>query len=369
MAREILAPHLVEGVVVSSDGAGLTRLTRERSLVEILTMVNRPKELVHAWGRALDGRAIGIWAADNTTMFYGPQVAPNQIVAMLMAMLDQVDAECEVQIGLCAHRGQFFELAGGLYGPDADRVELVAEEHTDGGELVVTDALVAGLGAAHRFELAPRVDLIEEFGNIHRVVGGTRLTGVTPDDFRYPVPYSDEFYDGISSGRPRALLPRPSYDNATVVLIERESEDPDIAEVKVLNNLALTAAMIRIGGQLLADYDGEQIKTTRLLSIYTFEHAGDGVTFAEALRATLADVGVRCRIGVDCGSVLIFDLGSGGRDIAGDPVNTASKLAEDFGHLGDIYVTERASQAAGITGRGRRQRFTIAGVDSEVVVL
>ncbi|HEY5664838.1 MAG TPA: hypothetical protein VIS05_12475 [Ilumatobacter sp.] len=367
VARELLEPHVVEGVVVSSDAAGLTRMTRDRTLVEILAMINRPKEFVHAWGRAVGGRAIGIWAADNTTMFYASQIPAERIVAMLLAMLDQVAADCEVQIGVGAHHGRFFELAGGLYGPDADRIELLAEEHTDGGELVVTDTLIERLGPAHPFGLQPRPDLVAAFGNVQRVVGGTRLTGVTPDDFRYPVPYSDEFYDGISQRNP--LLPRPEYDRATVVLVERESEDPDIAEVKVLNNLALTAAMVRIGGELLAEHGGEAIKTFRLLSIYAFDDAGDAVAFAEALRATLTGAGIRCRIGVDRGPVLIFDLGNGGRDIAGDPVNTASKLAEDLGELGAIHVTARASAAAGVTGRGRPQRFAIAGVDTDVVVL
>jgi len=258
-----------------------------------------------------------------------------------------------------------------VYGPDADRVELVAEEHTEGGELVVTDTLAARLSGGHAFALAPRADLAAAFGVILRVADGPRLTGVAAEDIAYPAPYSAQFLAEISrsQGRRRSLLPRPSYDEAAVVLIEREAEDPEVPEVKVLNDLALTAAMVRIGGRLLADLQGTEIKNAGLLSIYTFEDCRSAVMFAEEIRTTLAQTGVRCRIGVDSGQVLIFDLGTGGRDIAGDPVNTASKLAQDVGELGHIYVTARAAARAGLTASGARARYTVSGVELEAVVL
>lgn len=371
VAREILAPHTLTGTVVSSDAAGLTKLTRERPLVEILAMVNRPKELVHAWGKAVGGRALGVWAADNTQMYYDTSIASERVLAMLLAMMDQVKAECEVQLGVCAHHGQYFDLAGGIYGPDADRVEVVAEEHTEGGELLVTDTMVNLLGGGHGFDLKPRADLAAGFGTILRLEGGPRLAGVVAEDIRYPAPFSDEFFSDLSrsQGRRRSLLPRPSYNEAAVVLIEREAEDPDVPEVKVLNDLALTAAMIRIGDQFLEDLEGTEIKNAGLLSIYTFAEAKAAVAFAEEIRTTLAQTGIRCRVGVDVGPVLVFDLGTGGHDIAGDPVNTASKLAQDVGELGGIYVSARAAAQAGLTATGTRRRFEASGLELEAVVL
>jgi adenylate/guanylate cyclase family protein len=372
VARAILAPHTLQGTVVSSDSAGLTRLTRERPLVEILMMVSRPKELVHAWGSAIGGRALGVWAADNTQMFYGESVDADRVVGMLLAVLDQVREECEVQIGLCAHHGQFFELAGGVYGPDADRVEVVAEEHTDGGELVITDTL-AGRLAGDAFTLTPRQDLARAFGGILRVEGGPRLSGVTPEDFHYPAPYSDEFYKDLArtKGKRRSMLPKPMYQQAAVVLIEREAEDRDIPEVAALNDLALTAAMKRIGGALLPDLGGTEIKNAGLIGIYTFAESRSAVAFAEEFRRTLAAQGIQCRIGVDQGQVLTFDLGSGKRDIAGSPVNIASKLAQDVGELGSIYVSEAAFQATHqrVEASTRRMEVEVSGVRLGAVVL
>ena len=172
VARELLAPCTLNGIVVSSDAAGLTRLSQERTLIEILAMVNRPKELLHAYGRAIGGIPLGVWAADNTLMFYPEGVAADHVIEMLLALLDRIRAECEVGIGLCAHRGIFYELGKGIYGPDADRVEAIAEDYTAAGELLVTEALAASLGDTASFELAHRPDLEDRFGTVHRVLDG-----------------------------------------------------------------------------------------------------------------------------------------------------------------------------------------------------
>jgi class 3 adenylate cyclase len=365
-ALALLGPHTIRGIVVSSDAAGLTRLTRELPLIEILALINRPKELVHAYGRAIGGRSIGVWAADNTQMFYPQDLAADRVVSMLLTMLDQVTRECQVGIGLCAHAGEYFELAGGVYGPDADRVELVAEEHTEAGELVITGRLAARLTPGLGFVLAPRADLAATLGEILGVTGGPRLEGLEPTDFRYPVPFTDDFYTGLSAyGRTRrkSVAPRPLYRELAVVLIEREREEPDIPEVAALNDLALAAVMKRIGGRLLADLEGEEIKTAGLISLYTFEDCSSAVSFAEAFRDTLAAQRIQCRIGIDVGDVLLFQLGPASRDIAGGPVNVASKLAQDCGEFGKIYLSDEAARRAGRRRERPTLRFQVSGVE------
>jgi hypothetical protein len=368
-ARTLLAPHTLFGTVVSSDSAGLTRLTRELPLVTILAMINRPKEFIHAYGRAVGGRAIGVWAADNTEMFYPADVAPERVLGMLLAALDHVGRECSVGVGLCAHAGEYFELGGGVYGPDADRVEMVAEEHTEGGELVVTDTLAERLPAGHGFALQARRELAAEFGEVLRVTGGPRLEDLALTDFKYPVPYSADFYDGLGAftrtGR-QSVIPRPVYEDLAVVLIEREREEPDIPELAALNDLALAGAMKRIGGELLRDLAGTEIKTAGLISLFTFEDCRVALDFARAFRETLMGQGIQSRIGVDAGPVLVFQLGPGSRDIAGSPVNTASKLAEDCGVFGRIYVSAEAGRRAGLGEAPPGLRFRISGVDLAV---
>jgi hypothetical protein len=129
-ARRLLEPNRREGTVVSSDSAGLTRMTERKGVLEMLALIDRPKQLIHSYGAALGGEAVGIWAADNTEMFYPAEVKADELVSMLLTVQDRIGQQCEVQVGLAAHRGQFFSLGGGLYGVDADRVETVAENYT-----------------------------------------------------------------------------------------------------------------------------------------------------------------------------------------------------------------------------------------------
>jgi hypothetical protein len=362
-AAGILAPHTLRGLVVSSDAAGLTRLSRERPLVEILALINRPKELIHAYGRAIGGRAIGTWAADNTQMFYGESVAPAAALGMLLALQQRLAEEGTIGIGLAAHRGTFYELMDGVYGPDADRVETVAEEHTEGGELVVTAEVAAALPPGHGFTLVRRADLAAAFGEVLRVTGGPRLEPLAATDIRYPTPFPDAFREQLhAAGEERRAVPEPEYEDCTVVLVERERDVPDEPEVALLNDLALAAAMRRIATALLAELGGSEIKTAGLIGIYTFDDPGTGVAFARRFRDAFASEGVETRIGIDAGEVLVFDLGRGRTDIAGSPVNVASKLAQDVGEFGRIYLSEEATRRARLERRSRTVSFEVSGV-------
>lgn len=371
IARELLRPYTIRGIVVSSDTAGLTRLTAERSLIEILAMVNRPKELVHAYGRAIGGIPLGVWAADNSQMFYPDGIPAPHVLSLLLTLMDKVTADCEVGIGLCVHHGVFYELGHGIYGPDADLVEKVAEDHVDGGEITVTRGLARQLGETG-FSLSPRDDLRDAYGEILRVLDGPRLRNVLATDFRYPLPFSDEFYGGLhefSRTRRSSVVPRPAYRDATIVVIEREREDPDVPEVAVLNDLALAAGVKRIGGSLVEDLAGIEVKTSSAVSIYSFDDARHAVDFSRTLRATLAAQRVRLRIGIDSGRVLLFDLAGGQHDLAGSPVNIASKLAQDAGQFDDIAITAAAARRAGLPDVVASRGLLVGGVTVETLTI
>ena len=204
------------------------------------------------------------------------------------------------------------------------------------------------------FALEPRDDLARDFGRILRVTAGPKVTDVAPSDFRYPAPFTDGFFDELQSytrTKRASRMPRPLYHNSAVVLIEREGEERDIPEVAVLNDLALAAAMKRIGAGLLKALQGTEIKTIGQISIYTFKDCAKAVEFAKGFREQLKQQGIQCTIGVDYGQVLLFDLGAGAHDIAGSPVNVASKLAQDVGQPGRIYVTQDAARNMALAGR------------------
>src|ERR1051325_4498727 len=98
----ILAPYVREGTLVSTDSAGLTKLCRERSLVEVLRLISRPKEIIHSYGTSIGGEAVGIWVADNTDMFYGRGISLNDVMDQLIAAQREI-AALEVHIGAAVH--------------------------------------------------------------------------------------------------------------------------------------------------------------------------------------------------------------------------------------------------------------------------
>jgi class 3 adenylate cyclase len=368
-ALKLLEPARIECAVVSTDSAGLTLMTERRGLIEMLALINRPKQLIHAFGAAVEGAAVGVWAADNTEMFYPPATAADDLLAMLLSVNDEIDGTCEVRIGAAAHWGNFFLLAGGLYGADADRVERIAEDFTRGGEIVVTPELAARLRSPASFRLAPRDDLPASLGPAFRVVEGPRALDLKPEDYDYPFPYSAQFYNDLErfaadSGN-LALLQsiHERYSRRrTVVLIEREREESDVPEISVLNDLALSAAMTRLGAALLRDSGGTEIKTAGPIGIFTFPETAPTLDFARRFRRAFLDQGIQSRIGIDEGEVLVFDLESGLIDIAGMPVNLASKLAQDCGQFGRIYLTASAARAAGISPGFQPHTFQVSGV-------
>ena len=365
VARAILAPHALRGIVVSTDSAGLTRLTHSLALIEILALVSHPKEIIYGHGTAVGGRSVGVWAADNTLMFYGADVPAPHVASMLLTASERIARECELGIGMAAHVGEFFELGGGVHGPDADRVENLAETHSEAGDLLVTDDLARLLPAGDGFATAAKAGLPSEFGEVFRLTAGPALPNLDTSNTNYPAPYSNDFSSGLAryvrTRRDSAMPARP-YDERAVVCIVREPEDVDVPEVAVLNDLALTAAVKRIGGELLGDSGGAEVKNAGRVGFYTFNDCQGALTFARGYRDSLAGQGIQCRIGIDIGLVLLFDLGGGAHDIAGMPVNVASKLAEDVGEYGMIQMSEAAAKQAH-TPRARPTRaFDISGV-------
>jgi len=359
----LLAPTAVEGTVVSTDSAGLTRLSQRRSLLEILALINRPKELVHAYGVAIGGESMGVWAADNTQMFYADGIPAARIVSMLLALTAQIDRESEVHIGIGAHCSRFFRLGGGLYGAEADRVETIAENYTDGGEVVLTAELAARLSEGHAFTLRPRADIPAELGTVLRLTGGPKLENLAPVDFRYPFPYSEAFYADLRNPAVSHEDMHARYtQRRTVVLIEREREETEEPEIAVLNDLALSAAMTRVGAGQAREHGGQEIKTAGPIGIYTLPDARSAFAFARAFRDVFLAQGIASRIGIDEGEVLVFDLDTGASDIAGMPVNVASKMAQDWGEFGRIYLSDAVAQQLGGEAGFERLRFEFAGV-------
>ena len=371
-ALRLLDAFKVRGYSVSSDSAGLTKLTQQKGLLEILAIISQPKTIVYGMGKAIGGEGVGIWAADNTQMFYPDSVDAATLVSSLLTVQDEIAKKCQIKIGFGAHFAQYFHLAGGLYGYEADEIEEIAENETAGGEIVISQAIVDRLPASHGFALEIRSDLASGIGTIYRVLDGRRLAISPMDGHRYPIPYSRDFYDDLLAYESRMndeqlarRMAEKYLQHKVVVLVDRENREGDVHEISMFDHLSFSALMKDIGLRLLSAHAGAEIKVAGSLGIYVFDDASQALDFSRAFTREFEKYEIACRIGVDAGDVLIFDLPSGGKDIAGNPVNIASKMSQDKGEFGKLYLSEAMKKLVDVSGY-REIRYTVSGVEMNV---
>lgn len=369
VALQLLESYKVKGYSVSSDSAGLTKLTKQKGLLEILAIINQPKEIVYSFGSAIGGKGVGIWAADNTQMFYPASVRPETLLSALLTIQREISKRCQIKIGLGAHLGEFYDINGGLYGLQADLIEEIAENETEGGEIVISQSIYDLLPSDHNFTIVQKTEAPTKIGHIFRVVDGPSLSDVQPGDTKYPIPYSETFYADLVDYENRLTdtefgkqLTDKYLDNKVVVLIERETTEAEVHDVGMFTNLSVSARLKDVGLRLLEQSNGVEIKVVGSLGIYVFDEATAALSFAQAFRQELAAQGVASRIGIDAGSVLVFDLSFGSKDIAGNPVNVASKMAQDKGQFGKLYLSSTMKELVDVSPF-TEITYTVSGVE------
>lgn len=324
----ILAPFLVQGTVVSSDASGLSRLSKERPLLDVLRLVQEPKETIHAYGTAIGGEAIGVWAADNTQMFYPASVDPADVVEAMTAALVENAAQ-DVRVGMAAHQGTYLRLAGGLFGADAEFVEHVAEDHTKGGEFVLSGAVRDAVERRFPGSTAPAPD-IRVAGDALFRFRATTVPRASKMAAAYPAPFDRAFVEFIqrtdaSEAEQDAFLARYRRTGPVVFLKVRHRESAFL-----LDRLADWADASAMARQTATAQEADCVKCNGDIGIFLSPSAATAETFAVALRDAMKAAGFACNVGVADGESFVFPLDQGGRDIAGIPVNLSSKLSEEM---------------------------------------
>lgn len=371
-ALKLIDEYKIKGYCVSSDSVGLTKLSQQKGLIEILATIDLPKQIVCGYGTAIGGEGVGIWAADNTQMFYPKSVNAVTLLSALLTMQDKIKETCEVQIGIGAHFGDFYYINAGLYGIEADAIEDIAENETEGGEIAISEGIYNLLPENHQFVIEKKSEHSTIIGDIFRVLDGPRLYALQPRNTKYPIPYSEDFYADLVTYKHRLNDPNFGQHLAdkytiekVVVLIERETKQIEFHQVSILNNISLSTILKDLGIRLLSQNNGVEIKVVGNLGIYVFDDGVAAINFAKLMREELAKQNLSCRIGIDIGPVLIFDLPVGGKDIAGMPVNIASKMAQDKGEFGKLYLNAAMKELVDLNGFVEL-KYTVSGVELTV---
>ena len=353
-ADELLDPFRIEGTVVSTDTCGLSRMTKERDLLEVLALISEPKQVVHAVATEIGGRPIGTWVADNTQTYYAPSVDPPAVVAGMWEASHRVCHELGIGLGMCLHRGEFFELGGRLYGENADIVENLAENYAGPGDVLVTQSVLDCCGS--EFQFTPR-------DGLHQVSRGIAVfaMGGPPGsrsrefaDLRYPHPYPDDFFDrlmGVRHAEDPDRARKDIYDrylkDRVIVFVARQKPAEGVRTGAALLDELVANVLLDTLVSSLDNIRGRVAGLGGGLGILAFESPQEAFDTAQALRQKCASNGLQVKIGMASGPVLLFSNPHGPSGITGNPVNVASKLSEDCGITGRINVEIDVANALG----------------------
>lgn len=337
----LIESHLIKGIVVSSDASGLSKLSAQKTLFEVLQLTSQPKEVIYAYGKHIGGRAIGMWIADNTQMFYGEEILPDAVLAQMQAAQVEI-SQLPVQVGIGVHRGEFIDIGGGLFGENADLVESITESHTEAGEIVVSDEVKSILKDKTK-SFRVRSDLSLHFRiPFYRMEYDTRVlqsANKSADSF-YPAPFDEDFF--------KYLKTVDAQDKAKLAAIEKKYTTQTIVilfKVRHRNHRLLLDQLTDwvIVNSLVNKYKAHSSSITKVksngnLGIFLSRDPQAAFEFAFDLSHKLKAANYDVSFGISYGEVFLFPIKDGATEIAGNPVNIASKLAEDVGSHGKIYI-------------------------------
>lgn len=349
-AQAFMADYATEGTCVLGDASGLSKLSRELPLTDVLAMLHMPKSMVMAAGLATGGQAINGWTADNTAMWFPKEVSEKQVLDCTGGLVASFH-NLPFQMSFGLHRGIFYKVGATLLGTAYQTLEHIAENEVPAGKIWASQEFCRGLP--------------EHQATPHQVHGITMMELLQAYEPSYC------FADS------RVSYPH-SFDATFFTLLDMYAR-ADVQEKEILRE-SLEQHASREGFILFFAYElqkslglagviSQQVEDTMLRSRFAslpgcagaqWIKAGGGIgilegnslealfTCAKQIAQTCAEEGVDVAFGIDKGSYFIFEQEDGDRDVAGSPVNIASKLSEDSGVAGSILISKAAWQGGRI---------------------
>jgi len=351
----LLKPYERHGIIACSDSAGLSKLSQGKSLIEVMKLVNDPKEIIHAHGKAVGGKAMGVWAADNTQMFYHDTTPSEHVVSHMIAAQRRI-VHCPVQVGIGLHKAHVFEIGGGLYGEEADEIEEFTEEESKAGEVIVSETIFEELPEAMRQSVKRGENHVLQHADFS-------ISAAASKDVFYPAPFDRSFHTAlraldVTNTASVQALHTARVRELTIVLFRVFQKPADSLLNTLVNNVAANALM----HSALRRYKCTIVKADGRLGIITCESKVEALEAALSLKQAAQDNGLAANVGVCSGEILLFTLDAGGFDIAGSPVNIASKLAEDTPDRGVIFLEQSVADHGIVHGITTPFSLTRSGV-------
>ncbi|MBF9140893.1 hypothetical protein [Hymenobacter properus] len=359
----ILSDYAVHGVVVESDSSGLTRLSAERHVLEVLLLIHYPKQIIFECGAAIGGQGIGTWKADNTCMFYPSPLKSLDVLEQMALAQKTIQRECTVQVGMGVRRGQFYEVQNTLFGPAFQVLDAITEDEI-GPTAIVWEGrpLVGHESLFHPFD---GVDEFAPAGTLWSVQYASLTHAVPRRAAAYPMPFSAGLI---------ATLQNVNFSDA-------QHLDALHAELLITTHVCFIKLHVD-EGVLLLEKQLQLVawhylirETAHTFGIDVAEYAGPVVIVLEAsfqamvafiqkLCAATRSIELSCSFGMAYGHVLRELKKDGSTNIVGGaPVNYASKLAEDVGVPDHLHLLENCQAEAAFLQSGEAFTLGISHVE------
>ncbi len=335
--QKLLDPYVKTGTIVSSDSSGLSKLTASKPLLTVMQLVSQPKEVIYAYGKYLGGEAIGTWIADNTQMFYDQKIAVQDVVEQMIAAQREIGG-LTVQVGIGIHHTTAWEIGGGLYGEEASKIEEATENYISGKDLLVSNTVKKELNSRYHEKLTVHPDF--PWSYLLNYADLVMSKSKYPDT-NYPCPFDRTFFELLKNSNlddPKIyqkIYTRYASDKI-VVLMKIHHTESELLLNQLTDRVVANALIKKSAG----DYQVQLVNSNGDVGIFITVDANEAVQFAQAIRLKLRQQKFNCTIGISKGEVLLFPLQNTGLQIAGGPVNIASKLAEDAGEKGEIFIED-----------------------------
>jgi class 3 adenylate cyclase len=154
-------------------------------------------------------------------------------------------------------------------------------------------------------------------------------------------------------------MPFAEHRRQRAVVFVQAAPGAKLRLLDAFTELAVVDALIRRTVERLG---GDLVKSNGAIAIALFERDADAVQFALALEEELSANAPDARIAVARGEVFVFDLdradaSAPAHEIAGDPVNIASKLAEDSALTG--ILVDRSVSLPPLASRYATERYSL----------
>jgi hypothetical protein len=131
----------------------------------------------------------------------------------------------------------------------------------------------------------------------------------------------------------------------------------------LLDQLTDWVVVNAILSEMAVKYDLQTVKSNGDLAIFVTDEVNEALGLAEEILTSMAASEDRVSIGLAAGEVMLFDLAGGaGRDIAGGPVNIASKISEDIPDQDSLYVDSSIAIPAHHLSKYEKYRLEKSGV-------